>query len=83
MTPLELAALMTEHDINQYDLADIVGTSQPAINQMVHGKRNITKKMATRIEEAIAWYVKEPTKRERAKYLKKMQAAVDAVMEEG
>lgn len=56
MTAAELLALLEEQELTHQELADLVGTSQPAVSQMCAGTRPISAKMTTRVLEALAWY---------------------------
>lgn len=67
MEPEHLKALMEEHDISSAELAEVVGTSQPAIAAMRSGKRNITKKMTARIYDGLEWYLKPMTAEDKKK----------------
>ena len=66
LEPDTLKEIMEEHAVSQAELADVLGTKQPNVALMCSGKRNITKKMTTRIYDGLEWYLKPQTPEEKA-----------------
>ena len=66
LTAEQLKELLEEHDLSTAELAEVVGTSQPAMAAMCSGKRNITAKMTRRIYEGLEWYLAPSSPEDRA-----------------
>lgn len=69
-----LRSLRIEAGLTQRELAERVGTSQPAIAQMETGRRSITESMARRIDRGLEW-----GRERRSAWRMAMARAMDAV----